>query len=164
MYCKHCGKQIPDDAAVCPECGKATGERPVGPVPSEKRIYCKNCGREVDPKAVVCPNCGAKLDSAEKKPVNGIGIAGFVLSIISVWGGSVFIVPLVGLILSAIGVAQRKKYSANGFATAGLVISIVTLVFWLILVALIAAGIITGVFDAVFDAINNGPQYGPNYY
>ena len=165
MYCKHCGKPIPDGAPVCPECGKETGEQPrreesSGPTPSPKRTYCKNCGREVDPKAVVCPNCGAKLDPQDKKPVNGLGIAGFVLSIMSVWGGSVFVLPLVGLILSAIGVAKRKEYSASGFATAGLVISIVTLVFWIVFVVLVSVGIFTGFFDAFFDAINDGYPHG----
>ena len=26
MFCDHCGKQIPDDAALCPYCGMSTGE------------------------------------------------------------------------------------------------------------------------------------------
>lgn len=117
------------------------------------RVYCKNCGREVAANATLCPNCGAKIEPQNKKPINALGIAGFVLSLISLWGGSVFVVPIVGLILSAIGVAQREKYSSNGFATAGLVISIVTLVFWALMVALIVTGVVTGFFDAFFDAV-----------
>ena len=26
MYCRHCGKQIPDDSNVCPECGTRLNE------------------------------------------------------------------------------------------------------------------------------------------
>lgn len=73
------------------------------------RVYCKNCGREVAANATLCPNCGAKIEPQNKKPINALGIAGFVLSLISLWGGSVFVVPIVGLILSAIGVAQRES-------------------------------------------------------
>lgn len=28
MYCKHCGQQLPDDAAFCPKCGKAVDNPP----------------------------------------------------------------------------------------------------------------------------------------
>ena len=124
MYCSHCGKQIDDGVSFCPECGAKVGAPTEQPKQDAPRVYCKNCGREVSPDAALCPNCGAKIEPQNKKPINALGIAGFVLSLISLWGGSVFVVPIVGLILSAIGVAQREKYSSSGFATAGLVISI----------------------------------------
>ena len=153
MYCSHCGKQIDDGVSVCPECGAKVGAPADQPKQDAPRVYCKNCGKEVAPDAALCPNCGAKIEPQNKKPVNALGVAGFVLSILSLWGGSVFVVPIVGLILSAIGVSQREKYSSNGFATAGLVISIVTLVVWALIVALIIAGVVTGFFDAFFDAV-----------
>ena len=118
-----------------PSAARRWARPPSSPNRTRPRVYCKNCGREVSPDAALCPNCGAKIEPQNKKPINALGIAGFVLSLISLWGGSVFVVPIVGLILSAIGVAQREKYSSNGFATAGLVISIVTLVFWALMVA-----------------------------
>lgn len=153
MYCSHCGKQIDDGVSFCPECGAKVGAPAEQPKNDTPRVYCKNCGREVSPDAALCPNCGARIEPQNKKPVNALGIAGFVLSIISLWGGSVFVVPIVGLILSAIGVAQREKYSSSGFATAGLVISIVTLVFWALMVALIVTGVVTGFFDAFFRVV-----------
>ena len=107
MYCSHCGKQIDDGVSFCPECGAKVGAPAEQPKQDAPRVYCKNCGKEVSPDAALCPNCGAKIEPQNKKPVNALGIAGFVLSIISLWGGSVFVVPIVGLILSAIGVAQR---------------------------------------------------------
>ena len=153
MYCRNCGKQIDDQATVCPECGAQTGTAQARPAPSASHTYCKNCGKEVDPKAVVCPYCGAQIVT-EKKPVNGLGIAGFIVSIVSLWSGAFFgIVPLAGLILSAIGVAQRDKYSSSGFATAGLIISIVTLVFWILMLILVAVGLVSGFFDSFFASI-----------
>ena len=98
-------------------------------------MFCKNCGKEIDDKAVVCPHCGiAQQDIAvdgKKKPVNGLGIAGFVISLLSMWLGLYFcIASILGLVLSAIGYAKREKYSVNGLALAGLIISIITLVIW----------------------------------
>ncbi len=165
MYCRNCGKQIDDNAVVCPECGAKTGVPEQRPAAETPRAYCKNCGKEVDPKAVVCPHCGVQINAQkEKKPVNSLGIAGFIVSLVSVIAGSTFVVPLVGLILSAIGVAQREKYSSSGFATAGLIISIVTLVFWVLMIVLLAVGVFSGFFDALFDAIYGGqPPYGTYY-
>lgn len=100
-------------------------------------MFCKNCGKEIDDKAAVCPHCGVavqELQKAEqKKPVNGFGIAGFVVALLSCYLGTFYcIAPVVGIVLSAIGVAKREKYSVSGLAIAGLVISIVTFVIWFI--------------------------------
>ncbi len=98
-------------------------------------MFCKNCGKEIDDKAVICPHCGvAQTDlnkSAGKLPVNGLGIAGFVVSLLSFWLGLFYcIAPIIGLVLSAIAFTKREKHSLNGLALAGLIISIITLVFW----------------------------------
>ncbi len=98
-------------------------------------MFCKNCGREIDNRAVVCPYCGVmqtELAQAEKKkPVNGLGIAGFVVSILSLYFSVFFcIASVIGIILSAIGVAQKEKHSVNGLAIAGLVISFISLFVW----------------------------------
>lgn len=58
MYCKNCGQQIDDLAAVCVHCGVAT---------NMGNKFCKNCGAPVsDPNAAICTNCGC----AFVKPVN----------------------------------------------------------------------------------------------
>lgn len=114
-------------------------------------MFCKNCGKEIDDKAAVCPNCGvavAAIQTEEKKPVNGLGIAGFVLSLLSLWlGVYLCIAPIVALVLSAIGIAKKNKHSLNGLAIAGLVISIIALVIWG-LVWLIVGGTIIGLAAA----------------
>ncbi len=66
-----------------------------------------------------------------QKKVNGLGIAGFVIGLLSLWSGMWFcITPILGVILSAIGVSKKDKYSYSGLAIAGLVLSIISLVFW----------------------------------
>ena len=109
MYCRNCGKQSDEGVSFRPAGGARVGAPTEQPKNDTPRVYCKNCGREVSPDAALCPNCGARIEPQNKKPVNALGIAGFVLSISALWGGSVFVVPIVGLILSANGVAQREK-------------------------------------------------------
>ncbi|MCH5147594.1 MAG: zinc-ribbon domain-containing protein [Clostridiales bacterium] len=109
-------------------------------------MFCTNCGKEIDDKAVVCVNCGvatgnfvapgivnAGLNNEQKK-VNGLGVAGFVVGLVSLWLGVIFcIAPIVGLILSIFGMINRPKCnSCNGLAIAGLVLSIIAFVLWIL--------------------------------
>lgn len=52
MYCRNCGSEMSDNAAVCVKCGVAKG------VASK---YCPNCGGETNELAAVCTNCGVAL-------------------------------------------------------------------------------------------------------
>lgn len=113
-------------------------------------MFCKNCGKEIDDNAYVCPNCGVKVaavESAEetkKKKVNAFGIAGFVVSLISLWLGIYLcIASVVGLVLSVVGMKMRAKCtSCNGLAIAGLVLGIISLVVWAIVWIVVGGAII----------------------
>lgn len=61
MFCTSCGKQIPDDAAVCPACG-AQIARPQ-PTPAGQKKFCRGCGTMLDASAQACPNCGMSFVS-----------------------------------------------------------------------------------------------------
>ena len=52
MYCKHCGKELNENAAVCLNCGVRVGDG---------SKFCQQCGFEHDPLAVVCIKCGIEL-------------------------------------------------------------------------------------------------------
>lgn len=52
MFCRHCGKEIADIAAVCVNCGVAVGQG---------TNYCYNCGAGTAPDAAVCTRCGVAL-------------------------------------------------------------------------------------------------------
>lgn len=58
MYCKNCGQQIDDLAAVCVHCGVAVGNG---------KKFCQNCGAELAEKAAFCTNCGVDVRSAAQK-------------------------------------------------------------------------------------------------
>lgn len=110
-------------------------------------MYCKNCGKEIDDKAAVCVYCGVPTKEAagEKNKVNGLGVAGFILSLLSLWLGMYYcIASILGLILSAVGMGKSKECSkCNGLAVAGLILSILSLLIWL-LVWLFVGSVILG--------------------
>ena len=77
----------------------------------------------------------------QEKSSNGVGIAGFVLSIIALITGWIpvfgWIIWVLGLILSFVGVFKNPK----GLAIAGLVVSLIGLLFLVIVFASIGAAI-----------------------
>ena len=114
-------------------------------------MYCKNCGSEIDDKAAFCVHCGVATheQNVEVKKVNSLGVAGFIVSILSIWLGFFVCIPnLVGIILSANGIKNSKDCSqANGLAVAGLVIGILTMCFWFICWIALGATMCSGVYE-----------------
>ncbi len=55
MYCKNCGAEMNEQAAVCMTCGFAKGK-------GDK--FCSACGKELNPGAAICVNCGAAVNNA----------------------------------------------------------------------------------------------------
>lgn len=63
MYCKNCGVELQENAAVCLNCGVQYG---VG------NKYCRHCGAQPDPLAAVCVKCGHSLKAGKlQKSQNG---------------------------------------------------------------------------------------------
>ncbi len=158
MYCRHCGKEIDDKAIICVHCGLMVDpvSKHVNEVPAAK--FCKNCGKELPPAAVICSNCGVavgeNLTAAPKKKLNVFGLTGFIISICSIWGGALFaILPIVALVFSIIGMTKNKKCRLNGFSIAGLTVSIIFTLFWLMIWIIAFVGIAKG---------ETVPQPGPN--
>lgn len=52
MFCKNCGNEISDIAAVCVKCGVAKGNG---------NNFCPNCGTAVAAGACICTSCGVAL-------------------------------------------------------------------------------------------------------
>lgn len=110
-------------------------------------MICKYCGVEIGDNKTVCPNCGKviKCDETQMvKHINWAGLVGFILGLFSLFlygplsHPIILITSVVGLVLSSIGMEVRRKHTLNGFAIAGLVISIVALV--MILAVIYASG------------------------
>ena len=56
MYCRNCGSEIDEKAAICVKCGfsNGTGEK-----------FCSHCGSPVTNGAAVCMNCGFQIKESE---------------------------------------------------------------------------------------------------
>lgn len=52
MFCRNCGNQMDNVAAVCVNCGVAAGQG---------TNYCPNCGAPTAPGATFCTQCGVAL-------------------------------------------------------------------------------------------------------
>lgn len=129
MFCKCCGKQIADKAVYCVHCGVFFNGHPQFKPNVEKP-------QDIQPVQV-----------QPQKKVNGLSLAGFILSIVSIALGMLFVyinvrqytgvylqfycaIPLaVALGLSIAGTVKAKKMKSGlGFGIAGIVISAGTFV------------------------------------
>lgn len=80
MFCRNCGKEVPEQAAICVSCGC---------VPKSGKNFCPNCGAETNPYAVVCVKCGVKLTSAGDtfKPASQDALQAFKIFSVNPVGG-----------------------------------------------------------------------------
>ena len=62
-YCRHCGAEMQDQAAVCVKCGMAENT-----AVTAQKAYCRACGAEMNSQAAVCVKCGV---SQTGKSVSG---------------------------------------------------------------------------------------------
>ena len=103
--------------------------------------FCSKCGTALSNESVHCPRCGAYIgaenksssssssssrSSSSSNQTNAMAVAGFICA---------FFFPLLGLIFSGIGISKSKQMcgAGHGLAVAGLVISILYMVFSLLL-------------------------------
>lgn len=106
-------------------------------------MFCENCGAENSDQAVVCPKCGVPMTSgASNAPYTGVKepapnrIGAIICSVLGFLAAAV---PIVGLVLSIIGVslagsakkvmrAKPERYSGSGVITAAQIIGIIGIV------------------------------------
>ncbi len=58
MYCRNCGRELNENAAVCVTCGASVGTG---------NKFCPNCGAETTAEQAVCLKCGVNLGNATTK-------------------------------------------------------------------------------------------------
>ncbi len=79
IYCKNCGNQMDDIAAICVKCGVKKGDG---------FNFCQNCGQPTAVGMQFCTSCGAALNNvvpgAEQKSRIAAGILGVILGSIGI--------------------------------------------------------------------------------
>lgn len=140
-FCMNCGKELPEGAKFCSECGKATSVDFIANT-SRKAEYvgsvrkCPSCGEELSGVVAVCPSCGYELNdiatpeslkefiakienldetiSRENNADGGWSSWDSILKIIFVIANIVFVgIPIaVYLIVSFLGVNSTPKLSS----------------------------------------------------
>ena len=106
MFCKSCGKEVKDEAVICPYCGCALAKIEVN-------------GETEKPEG--------------KRKINVSCLVGFILSALS-WILALFgTVAIVGLILSIVGLVQanRKNERLKGLGIAGIPVAACSLIYTL---------------------------------
>lgn len=161
MFCPNCGTQNPDGTSFCSNCGSPLTSN-VNPAPAPAPVT------PVTPVAPVAPVAPAPQPAPSYTPnqqpvtaiqpqtngTNGLCLAGFIISLVSiVLGGSL---SLISLILCIIGVnsAGKKNQKGKGQAIAGIIISAVLVLIWII-------AIIFGVGRYMEEARNARSRYEP---
>ena len=108
MYCYKCGKEISDEAYMCPHCGTMVRDLPKEVASSDETYY--DNGKYAN-----------RVGGNGYRKTNDFAIAGFVCS---------FLIALLGFIFSAIAMKQCRERNEDGYglAKAGMIISIVSMV------------------------------------
>lgn len=114
MYCKNCGKEVSDEAVICPNCGCAIVKIAVE--------------RE-------------QVEPVTKRKINVLCLIGFILSTVSLFLSLYGSVAVAGLVLSVIGVVQssRNNDKLKGLGIAGIPIAACSLIYTLYVLLIFSA-------------------------
>lgn len=119
MFCNHCGTQVPDGTAFCPKCGATlpVSNQPFNPIPPVPPI----------PQQPYIPQPFVPQQVVE--PAKGMAITSFIMGLTSL-----FMLPIItGLLGILFGAIAKGKGNRSGFSTAGLVCSIIGLIFGILI-------------------------------
>lgn len=92
MYCSSCGKQIPENSEICPECGATQG----------RATASGSTGQPTQAQVL------------QKLPYNLMCIIGLVVSGISLFYNLFGLIGIAGVVLSVIGIVQVGKKNERG--------------------------------------------------
>lgn len=126
-YCTKCGTQLNDDAIVCPNCGDGI-QRDNIQQNSGETTYGHQVTYNYNQQSAYQQTVMSGVDNQK---TNGFCIAGMVCGIVGMFISFWFIVPLVALVLSCVGLKQINEtgMKGHGMAVAGIVLGIVGVAF-----------------------------------
>ena len=118
--CKNCGADLPDDVKFCTSCGQ----------PLETQQTFENTAPNYQQTPYTQP---ISNDTYVPQKTNGLAIAGFVVSLVSLVLCCCGIGAIVSLVLSIVGYvkASKENQKGKGLALAGIIISAIVVALWL---------------------------------
>ncbi len=119
MYCRNCGKQLSNDAFICPDCGAPATKYARHTVEARNATLNRNCTAI----GVVCA-----IISAVMFVLFVVGaVLGYFISVMQiVFGIALFATAFTGLIFSItglIGALEDNNFKRRAFAVSGIVVS-----------------------------------------
>lgn len=155
MFCLKCGSEIADGSTFCPNCGQTLGKSAQqGPEHMQAgQSYAQQNAGSYSQYGNGQQTPGSYGQSGynqygngqqnfdpygQPQKKNGLAIAGFVLSLVSLLLNPFSLISALGIILSCVGMGQinHGQGDGKGLATAGVVIGIInTVLYWIMLIA-----------------------------
>lgn len=141
MYCTTCGKELPDGASVCDECGtvftsdgKSIRPRQTDEASGKDRPYMSYQSYSEQGSYKQPYDYSSPYNNETSEGRTGLAIASLVLGIIGLCGCCLPIISIpigiIGLIFSILGLRSRYR----GLAIAGMVLSIITILFSIMMI------------------------------
>lgn len=111
--------------------------------------YCEKCGAQMDDTTRFCPVCGAENTAVTAQVVEDPNMPPEGLNVMAIVGMALASTGIPGIIVSAIAKKRAKsgqyRHPLGPLATAGLIVSIVMTVFWIIYIIAIAFAAAKGI-------------------
>lgn len=168
MFCRNCGKEVDNEAIVCPSCGKPIYSTAApdfdGRTPSAEPVFEHSVGEQNPFNTAGNDTDNRTYRAEEPKESPALSIVALCLGIASLvlccCGGGV--IGIAGIIVSAIALSGNKP--GRGMAVGGLVTSIIGVIFFGIITILSILGSLDygSFYDSFYDGYGDYEDYG--YY
>ena len=136
MYCRNCGKEINENAEICPGCGVK---------PLAEKNFCQNCGVETKTNQEICVKCGVKLQNTSN---------------ILTSSKSKIAAGILGILLGSLGI--HKFYL--GYTVPGIVMLLVSIIGWIISADFISWGVgIIGLIEGIIYLTKTDEDFNEIY-
>lgn len=150
MYCRNCGAEIPENAAVCPKCGMPVSEGTnadgsasgnAGAQNTQQNQSWQNTQQNQNwQNRTYANNYQSNGQYVSGQTLNGYAVASLVLGIVGFFLSLFGTLPILAIVFGAVAKRQISdnpaEYRGDGYAMAGIILGIIALVLTIVLIIL----------------------------